>query len=170
MSRKKNFLERCLQNSQKNTCQGLYFNKVRPKAVNEETLVQVFSCEFCKISKNTFFTEHLRTTVSAFSFSEAATGGVLWKNVFLKISQNSEENFFCFVKFSKTPFLHNTSGRLLLLLVFPRQSPEVSYEKRCSWKFRKIHRKTPLVCEFFKNTFFTEHLWTTPSGFFVQRY
>ena len=24
----------------------------------------VFSCEFCKISKNTFFTEHLRTTAS----------------------------------------------------------------------------------------------------------
>ena len=26
----------------------------------KETLVQVFSCEFCQISKNTFFTEHLR--------------------------------------------------------------------------------------------------------------
>ena len=25
---------------------------------------QVISCEFCKFSKNTFFTEHLRTTVS----------------------------------------------------------------------------------------------------------
>ena len=24
-------------------------------------LAQVFSCEFCKISKNTFFTEHLFT-------------------------------------------------------------------------------------------------------------
>ena len=28
------------------------------------TLAQVFSCEFCKISKNTFFTEHLPTTTS----------------------------------------------------------------------------------------------------------
>ena len=52
----------------------------------------MFSCEFSEISKNTFFTEHLRTTASAFSFSEAATGGVLWKKVFLKISQNSQEN------------------------------------------------------------------------------
>ena len=25
----------------------------------------MFSCEFCKISKNTFFTEHLRMTASA---------------------------------------------------------------------------------------------------------
>ena len=52
----------------------------------------MFSCEFSKISKNNLFTEHLWTTVSAFSFSEAATGGVLWKKVFLKISQNSQEN------------------------------------------------------------------------------
>ena len=30
----------------------------------KETLVQVFSCEFCEIFKNTFFTEHFRTTAS----------------------------------------------------------------------------------------------------------
>ena len=52
----------------------------------------MFSCEFSEISKNTFFTEHLRTTASAFSFSEAATRGVLWKKVLLKISQNSWKN------------------------------------------------------------------------------
>ena len=45
------------------------------KAVKKETLVQVFPSEF----KNTFFTEHRRTTASAFSFSKAATGGVLGK-------------------------------------------------------------------------------------------
>ena len=50
----------------------------------------MFSCEFSKISTNTFFTEHLGMTASAFSFSEAATGGVLWKKMFLKISQNSK--------------------------------------------------------------------------------
>ena len=32
--------------------------------VKKETLAQVFSCEFCEISKNTFFTEYLRTTAS----------------------------------------------------------------------------------------------------------
>ena len=46
-----------------------------------------FSCEFVKTSKNTFFTEHLWTTASAFSFSKK-----LWKEVFLKISQSSQEN------------------------------------------------------------------------------
>ena len=52
----------------------------------------MFSSKFSKISKNTFDTEHLRTTAPAFSFSEAAARGVLWKKVFLKISQNLQEN------------------------------------------------------------------------------
>ena len=32
--------------------------------IKKETLTQVFSCEFCEILKNTFFTEHVRTTAS----------------------------------------------------------------------------------------------------------
>ena len=31
---------------------------------NKETLAEVFSCEFCEISKNTFSTEHLRMAAS----------------------------------------------------------------------------------------------------------
>ena len=56
--------------------------------------------------------------------SEAATRGVLWKKVFLEISQNSQENTCVRVSFSiklqasgevsKEPFLQNTSGQLLL--------------------------------------------------------
>ena len=65
---------------------------MQAQGCKKETLARVFSCEFSEISKNTFFTEHLRTTASAFSFSEAANGGVLWKKVFLKISQNLKEN------------------------------------------------------------------------------
>ena len=75
------------------------------------------------------------------------------------------EKHLWFAKFSKTLFLQNTSGRLLLLLAFQKQPPEVFYEKRCSYKFHKIHGKTALVCEIFKNTIFTEHLRTTASAF-----
>ena len=56
-STKKIFLETS-QNSQQNTCARV----CRPKACNfikEETLAQVFSCEFCKIFKSNFFIEHL---------------------------------------------------------------------------------------------------------------
>ena len=34
------------------------------KACKKETLAQVFRSEFCEISKNTFFTEHLLATAS----------------------------------------------------------------------------------------------------------
>ena len=32
--------------------------------VKKETLAQAFSCEFCEISMNAFYTEHLRATAS----------------------------------------------------------------------------------------------------------
>ena len=71
-------------------------------------------------------------------------------------------------KFLRTLFLQNSSGRLLLLLASQKQPPDVFYEKKCSWNFCKIHKKTPVVCEFLKNTFFTEHFWNTASGFSKQ--
>ena len=37
------------QNSQENTCARVYF------LIKLHTLAQVFSCEFCEISKNIFF-------------------------------------------------------------------------------------------------------------------
>ena len=64
---KKVFLE-ILQNSQENICARVSFSiKLQASGLQlnkKEILAQVFSCEFCKISKNTFFTEHLRTTAS----------------------------------------------------------------------------------------------------------
>ena len=54
---KKVFLE-ISQNSQENTCARVSFlRKLQTEACNfikRETLAQVFSCEFYKISKNTF--------------------------------------------------------------------------------------------------------------------
>ena len=57
-----------LQNSQENTCATASFViKLQASACNfikKETLARVFSFDFCEISKNTFFTEHLRATTS----------------------------------------------------------------------------------------------------------
>ena len=61
---------RILQNSQENTYARVSFLiKLQAEAeacnfIEKETLAQVFSCGFRKISKNTFFTEHLRVTAS----------------------------------------------------------------------------------------------------------
>ena len=48
--------------------ESLFKQSCKPEASNfikKKTLAQVFSCGFCEISKNTFFTEHLWTTASA---------------------------------------------------------------------------------------------------------
>ena len=51
----------------KHLCQRLFFKKVAGQACNfikKDSLAQVFSCDFCEISKNTFFTKHIQTTAS----------------------------------------------------------------------------------------------------------
>ena len=55
------FFERYSQNSQENNCVR---DSILRKGCWKETPAQVFSYEFCEISKNTFFTKHLRTTAS----------------------------------------------------------------------------------------------------------
>ena len=55
------------QISQENTCAKASYLRKLPEACNfikKETLAQVFSCEFCEIFKNTFFTERLQVTDS----------------------------------------------------------------------------------------------------------
>ena len=48
-------LLKVLQNSQEKTCARVSFNTEACNFIKKETLVQVFSCEFCEIFKNTFF-------------------------------------------------------------------------------------------------------------------
>ena len=50
------------QNSQENTCARVSF------LITLQT--SVFSCEFCQVSKSTFFTEHLQTTASSGTYFE----------------------------------------------------------------------------------------------------
>ena len=53
----------------KHLCKSLFFNKIAGLTCNiikKKTLAQVFSCEFCEFFKNTFFTEHFRTTAPGF--------------------------------------------------------------------------------------------------------
>ena len=71
--KQKVFLE-ISQNSQEHTCaRASFLMKFHAGACNfikKDTLAQVFSCEFCEISKNTFFTEHLRVTATGVSISQ----------------------------------------------------------------------------------------------------
>ena len=67
---KKGVLRNLAKFTRKHLCQSLFFNKVaglRHQACNfikKESLAQVFSSEFCKISKNTFFYKTLPVAAS----------------------------------------------------------------------------------------------------------
>ena len=64
---KKSVLRNFAKFTGKHLCQSLFFNKVEGSACNavkKESLVRGFSCEFCKISKNTFSHRTLPVAVS----------------------------------------------------------------------------------------------------------
>ena len=55
------------QNSQENTCARVSFLIKLQSYFKKDTLTQVFSCEFCEISRKAFFAEHLRWLLLYFS-------------------------------------------------------------------------------------------------------
>ena len=66
--RKKGVLRNVAKFTRKHLCQSLLLIKLQAWSlqlyIKKEILVQVFSCEFCQISKNTFCTDYLWTTAS----------------------------------------------------------------------------------------------------------
>ena len=76
-----------LQNSQENTSTTVSFLIKLQAFIKKETLAQVFSCEFCESSKNTFFTKHLWATDSAASpfLSTVCLGGPTLKEKCKKV-------------------------------------------------------------------------------------
>ena len=77
--------------------------------------------------------------------AEAATRGVLWRMVFLKILQNPQENSCARV------FIFNKVAGLRLLAYNFIEKGTLAQLFSCTF------------CEIFKNNFFTEHLWVTAS-------
>ena len=84
---KKGVLRNFAKLTGKHLCQRLFFNKAF--FIIKETLAQVFSCEFCEISKNTFFTEHPRTSASMSNFE----GNQIFKNHYMEENKLSETSF-----------------------------------------------------------------------------
>ena len=77
---KKVFLE-ILQNSQKNTHARVFLNKVvglRLATLLRKRLAEAFSCEFCKISKNTFSYRTPPLPASVWSHNLCEKGPLTW--------------------------------------------------------------------------------------------
>ena len=83
--------------------QSLLFNKVAG-LIKKETPAQVFSCEFCEISTNTFFIEHPWAIITRW------LGDYFWHS-FLNIStiaSNINYDSKYFLNFSRNKALHET--------------------------------------------------------------
>ena len=92
------------QNSQEHTCaRDSFFKSKACNFVKKESLAEVLSCEFCEISKNTFFTEHLQTT--AFGMN-----GLVVPNLNLKLvlhkSQLKGNNHVALRKFQQQTWMY----------------------------------------------------------------
>ena len=99
----------------KHLCQSVFFNKVAGAACNfikRETLAQVFSCEFCKISKNTFFYRTPPVAASLFcktkilrwssSLISLPNFWEQWRSSWFVITTKNDYTssiFFCFISF-----------------------------------------------------------------------
>ena len=73
----------------KHLCQILFSDK-------KETLAQVFTCEYCEISKNTFSIEHPQTTASEYSWQSSPTTPT--SSIF---SFNFKHQGYCFTIFGQ---------------------------------------------------------------------
>ena len=79
---KKGVLRNFAKFTGKHLCQSFFFNKVAGLGSEKESLAQVFSYKVYKIPKNTFFTEHLRTTASRNkSFFSEKQMGIQFKRI-----------------------------------------------------------------------------------------
>ena len=68
------------QYSRENTCTEVFLKK----SCKCEAPTQMFYCEYCEISKNTYFEEHLRTAASEVTLGGDCLGFSFW-TVALKI-------------------------------------------------------------------------------------
>ena len=80
-SLRKDVLRNFAKFKDKHLCLSLFFNS---NFIKKESLAQIFFCEFCEISKNTFFTEHLWATAFECLRSRGQT-----------INRNSRPEVFC---------------------------------------------------------------------------
>ena len=126
---KKVFLE-ISQNSQENACfRDSFLIKLQANFIKKESLAQVFSCKFCKISQNTFF--YRTPPVAALKFSSE---GML----FLVNIQTEEQQLY------KTELFY-----LYLIRIYENfQYLPLIYCKNLKWSWKSIYfgRASPDSC------------------------
>ena len=133
-------------------------------------------CDFNKVALQLtkIILHHVRSSVNLLHIFRIP----FYKNIYKELLQKS-------VIFQWTHILVEGARKCTFHITIQKRPPETFFKKRCSQKFLKIQRKTPVPepipatslkketleqvfsCEFcviYKGTFFTEHLRTTASN------
>ena len=123
---------------EKHLWQSLFFKK--------ETLEQVFSCEFCEISKNTFFTEHARQLLLTLAILSAITN-------LRTLEQEVKQTFLRkkkLITFWKIEFCNATYGFNTLITNVRVRVKKITWNTQCV--------KSVQMRNFFWSVFY--HIWT----------
>ena len=137
----------------------------------------MFSCEFCKVPKNTFYAEHLWTTASAlcrFSFQVCSFTYSSFKTDCPLLLMSVK--FYIFTKSVTITYSywtnssdHITERQVLNCFLEESICVGVSFEWNCSHEGLQHTPDTPKhvfsceICENFKSIYFEEHLEGTDS-------
>ena len=108
----------------------------------------MLSSEFGEISKNTFFTEHFRTTASVFQLFRSSHRRFSMKIGVLENFAKFTGKHLWFAKFPGTPFLQNTSATAILLKWGTANSVWKTSDKYSLSRNNNL-RSTVQVCHFF---------------------
>ena len=110
----------------------------------KETPTQVFSCEYCEMFKNTCFKEQLRMAAPASHPKVPPLGTIIESH-----HRVPPQGLTLGSHLRVPPGLHlrvlgptSPLCRHFAQVFKQKQAPELFYKKRCSWKFRKIRKKT----------------------------
>ena len=125
------------QSSQENTCARVSFlTKLQATVCNFvkiQTLTLVFSYEFCEISKNTFFTEHLRATASqnnGYFFKRSVSTQPPQKNYLIyEQCQNTNKAIVNISKFSENSPCRIVTPKRCHNRCIPENLPKVTAKK-----------------------------------------
>ena len=125
------------QNSQENTCTRVSF---LINFIKKEALAQVFSCRFCEISKNAFFTEHLWATASVLENckmrAKVDESYSCWEGILFRAPKVSIKGLLLFKILLCILFISFKGIRILKKNLFGFKN-KLRIEKLCPWKICK---------------------------------
>ena len=142
----------------------MILRRLRPATVlKKQTLAQVFSCEFCEISRNTFYTEHLRTTASTWNEKHFSS--------FLKNFHWSRKNQLFWRWESNFNFVVAVFSIMYCIMYYHIMHTQISQNSRYSSKAIQLcSLPFPITHKYYQGEPICSHLWYSSRVLVTTKY